>query len=197
MKRRTLVSAAIVPVVAAWHSLARPAARKVRLGMLGGSGDPVSLRDQLEPFRQGLRELGWSEGQNLAPIEFRSSDGKHERFPALIDELLRLDLDLLVTIGPRPAMLAKEVTKTLPIVAVAVDDPVEMGLVASVARPGGNITGISAAFSGGGLLEKRLQLLKEIVPAARRFAIVFNPITVPPKGSPKSCRGGKPGWASR
>ena len=85
-------------------------------------------------------------------------------------------------------MLAKDATKTLPIVALGVDDPVEMGLVASIARPGGNITGISAAFSG--LLAKRLQLLKDIVPAARRFAVVFNPISV----SPKTLADSVPGW---
>jgi putative tryptophan/tyrosine transport system substrate-binding protein len=126
-----------------------------------------------------LRELGWIEGQNLAPIELRYAEGKDERIPALLDELLRLDLDVLVTTSPRPALLAKEATKTLPIVAIAVDDPVQMGLVASLARPGGNITGVSAAFQG--LLAKRLQLLKDIVPAARRFAVVFNPNSVPPK----------------
>jgi putative ABC transport system substrate-binding protein len=76
-------------------------------------------------------------------------------------------------------MLAKEATKTLPIVALGVDDPVQMGLAASIARPGGNVTGISAAYAG--LVEKRFQLLKDIVPAARRFAFVFNPNTVPPK----------------
>jgi len=84
--------------------------------------------------------------------------------------------------------LAKEATKTLPIVAIAVDDPVEMGLVTSIARPGGNITGISAAFFG--LLAKRLQLLKDIVPAARRFAVVFNPISA----SPKSVADNVPRW---
>jgi putative ABC transport system substrate-binding protein len=178
MKRRMLFSTAIALVVAARRSVAQPAARKVRIGFLSGSmPDPATLRSQVEPLRQGLRELGWVEGQNLAPIEFRWAEGKLERLPVLLDELLRLDLDLLVTTSPRPAMLAKEATKTLPIVALAIDDPVQMGLAVSIARPGGNITGISAAFAG--LLEKRLQLLKEIVPAARRFAVVYNPETVP------------------
>jgi putative ABC transport system substrate-binding protein len=139
----------------------------------------VTLRSTVEPFRQSMRELGWTEGQNLAPIEFRWAEGKDERYPALLDELLRLNLDLLVTVGLRAALLAKEATRTLPIVAMGVDDPVQMGLVASIARPGGNITGISAAFTG--LLAKRLQLLKDIMPAARRFAVVFNPATAPPK----------------
>jgi len=180
MKRRMLFSTAIALVVAARRSVAQPTARKVRIGFLGSSTpDPVTLHTQVDPLRQGLRELGWTEGQNLAPIEFRWAEGKYERFPVLLDELLRLDLDLLITVSPRPAMLAKEATKTMPIVALAVDNPVAMGLVASIARPGGNITGVSAAFSG--LLEKRLQLLKDIVPTARRFAIVFNPASVPPK----------------
>ena len=156
----------------------------------------VTLRNQVDPFRQGLRELGWSEGQNLAPIEFRWAEGKHERFPALLDELLRLDLDLLVTISPRPAMLAKEATKTLPIVALAVDDPVTMGLVASIARPGGNITGISAAFAG---------LLREAPATAEGNRARGAPVRgrVQPdhraaKGA-RRCRArdGKPAWASR
>jgi len=178
MKRRMVFSTAIALVVAA-PALSQPSTRKPRIGYQGGSHDPVTLRYTVEPFRQGLRELGWTEGQNLAPIEFRWAEGKDERYPALLDELLRLDLDLLVTVGLRAALLAKEATRTLPIVAIGVDDPVQMGLVASIARPGGNITGISAAFTG--LLAKRLQLLKDIVPAARRFAVVFNPATAPPK----------------
>jgi putative ABC transport system substrate-binding protein len=177
--RRTLVLACASAGVGIPRGVfAQPVARKVRIGFLSASTpDPWTLRSQVEPLRQGLRELGWIEGQNLAPIEFRWAEGKLERLPALLAELLRLDLDLLVTTSPRPAILAKESTKTVPIVALAVDDPVQMGLVASIARPGGNITGISAAF--GGLLEKRLQLLTDIVPAARRLAVVFNPATVP------------------
>lgn len=180
MRRRSLFGAGLALATGQRIAIAQPVARKFRIGFLGSSPpEPAVLRSQAEPFRLGLRELGWTEGQNLAPIEFRWAEGKYERFPALLDELLRLDLNLLVTVSPRPAMLAKEATKTLPIVALAVDDPVAMGLIASIARPGGNITGVSAAFSG--LLEKRLQLLKDIVPTARRFAIVFNPASVPPK----------------
>ncbi len=180
MKRRMLCSVAVALVASTVRSEAQPAARKFRIGFLGSStADPLTVRSQVDPLRQGLRELGWTEGQNLAPIEFRWAEGRYERFPALLDELLRLDLDVLVTVSPRPALLAKEATKTLPIVTLAVDDPVATGLVANIARPGGNITGVSAAFSG--LLEKRLQLLKDILPTARRFAVVFNPASVPPK----------------
>jgi putative ABC transport system substrate-binding protein len=180
MKRRMICSAAVALAASTRLSAAQPARRKVRVGFLGSSTpDPLTLRTQVDPLRQALRDLGWTEGENLAPIEFRWAEGRYERFPPLLVELLSLDLDLLVTVSPRLAMLAKEATKTLPIVALAVDDPVAMGLVTSIARPGGNITGVSAAFSG--LLEKRLQLLKDILRTARRFAVVFNPASVPPK----------------
>jgi putative tryptophan/tyrosine transport system substrate-binding protein len=172
--------AAIVAALAAFAtpSGAQPrTAGKARLGLLSASTpDPITLRTQIEPLRQGLRELGHVEGRNLS-IEMRWAEGKFDRLPALLDELLRSDIDILMTTSPRPALLAKEAVKTLPIVAVGVDDPVKSGLVADHIRPGGNITGISAAFDG--LLQKRLQLLKDILPAARRFAIVFNPNTLP------------------
>lgn len=179
MKRRCLFGAWIALTAAHHAAWAQHVARKPRIGWLSAATpEPATLRTQVEPFREGLRELGWIEGQNLALIEFRWAGGKFERLPALLAELLRLDLDLLVTTSPRPAMLAKEAApKTLAIVALAVDDPVQMGLAASIARPGGNVTGISAAFAG--LMEKRLQLLKEIVPEARRFAVVSNPASVP------------------
>lgn len=184
VSRRNAFVALAAPL-AAW---AQPAGRKARIAFLGGSTpDPGTLRSQVEPLRQGLRELGWAEGQNLT-IEFRWAEGKYERLPGLLDELLRFQPDLLVTVGPRPTMLVKDAVKTLPIVAVGVDDPVQMGLAASITRPGGNITGLSTAF--GGILQKRLQLLKDIVPTARRFAIVFNPNTVPPKALADAV----PGW---
>lgn len=93
--------------------------------------DPATQRIQVEPLRKGLRELGWVEGKNLV-IAFRWAEGKLERLPALLDELMRLEPDVLMTTSPRPAMLAKAATQTIAIVAVAVDDPVQMGLVASI-----------------------------------------------------------------
>jgi len=153
---------------------------KARVGFLAaGNSEPISIRTTIEPFRQGLRELGHVEGHNLT-IDFRFAEGRYERLPGLLDELLRLDPDVLLTSGPRPTMVARDATKTVPIVAAAVDDPVQMGLAVNHARPGGNITGISAAFDG--ILQKRLQLLKDIVPAARRFAVLFNPDTAPRAG---------------
>lgn len=168
--RRSAVAAAILAFVA--PLAAQPRARQPRIAWLGNGTDPGSLNSTLEPFRRGLRELGWIEGQNLAPMELRFAQGQFDRYPALLDELLRLQPDVLVTLGPRASMLAKEATQTLPIVALAVDDPVVTGLVTNIARPGGNVTGVSAAFDG--LLQKRLQVFKEILPSARRFAILFN-----------------------
>ena len=179
MRRRPLLGAGLALAACHGRAVAQRVASKTRIGWLSAAApEPWTLRAQVEPFRQGLRVLGWTEGQNLAPIEFRWAEGKFERLPALLGELLRIDLDVLVTTSPRPAMLAKEAApRTLPIVALGVDDPVQMGLAASIARPGGNITGISAADAG--LMEKRFQLLKDIVPAARRFAVVSNPASVP------------------
>ncbi|MEP7085322.1 MAG: ABC transporter substrate-binding protein [Betaproteobacteria bacterium] len=175
--RRDAIVVALVAFAAPVAAQPKPAARKVRIAFLSGSTpDPATLRTQIVPLRQGLRELGWVEGQNLV-IDFRWAEGKLERLPGLLDELIRFEPDVLITTSPRPAMLAKDATKSIPIVAVAVDDPVQMGLVPSITRPGGNITGVSAAFDG--LLQKRLQLLKDIVPTSRRFAVLFNPNTLP------------------
>jgi putative ABC transport system substrate-binding protein len=155
--------------------IAQPAVRMARIGFIGASApDPAVLRTWVEPLRQGLRELGYVEGQNFT-IEFRWSEGKQERLPGLLAELIALAPDVLVTIGPRVAVLAKDATATIPVVALGVDDPVLAGLAVSHARPGRNITGLSGAFEG--ILEKRLQLMKVIVPAARCFAVLSNPFT--------------------
>lgn len=176
-RRAAMATALAVLSALAARAGAQPrAAGKARLGVLSASTpDPITLRTQIEPLRRGLRELGHVEGRNLS-IDLRWAEGKFDRLPALLDELLRLEIDVLITTSPRPALIAKEAVKTLPIIAVGVDDPVRSGLVADRTRPGGNITGISAAFDG--LMQKRLQLLKDILPGARRFAIVFNPNTV-------------------
>ena len=171
MRRRTIVLVSLL----AWPlgGIAQPAARMARIGFVGGTARD-SQRTWVEPFRQGLRELGYVEGQNFT-IEFRWQEGKEERLPGLLAELIGLAPDVLVTIGPRPAILAKGATTTIPVVALGVDDPVAAGLAVSLARPGRNITGLSGAFEG--ILEKRLQVMKDIVPAARRFAVLSNPFT--------------------
>ncbi|MDR6858922.1 ABC transporter substrate-binding protein [Variovorax guangxiensis] len=168
-----MIGTAVALVAAPWAALAQSVARKARIGFLSGARlGPESTRGMVEPFQRGMRELGNVEGQNLT-IEFRWADGKQERLPELLAELLRLELDVLVTTGNHAPMLAKQANSTLPVVAVAIDDPVQMGLALSIARPGGNITGISGSFTG--ILAKRLQLLKDVVPSARRFAVLFNP----------------------
>jgi putative ABC transport system substrate-binding protein len=172
--RRTLIGTAVA-LAAPQAVLAQPVARKVRLAFLGGTGpDSGTMTNLVGPFRLGMRELGYVEGQNLT-IEFRWGEGQPVRLPALLAELIQLDPDVLVTSGPGPALVAKDATSSLPVVAVAVDDPVQMGLAASFARPGRNFTGVSAAFSG--ILAKRLQLLKDFVPSARQFAVLYNPHT--------------------
>lgn len=181
--RRALIGTAVSLVAAPWAGLAQPAVRQVAIGFLSGTAlGPGPTQGMVEPFRRGMRDLGYIEGQNLT-IEFRWAEGKPERLPELLAELLRLDLAVLVTTGNGPAILAKQATTTLPLVAVAVDDPVQIGLATSIARPGGNITGISGAFSG--VLAKRFQLLKDIVPSARKFAVLFNPSSATRSGIEK------------
>jgi ABC-type uncharacterized transport system substrate-binding protein len=141
-----------------------------RIGFLGG----VSLSAQTarhEAFRQGLRELGYVEGKNIV-IDWRSADGKLDRLPALASELVRLKVDIIVTPGASPTRAAKAATSTIPIVMTQVGDPVGSGFVASLARPGGNITGLSTFDPelGG----KRLELLKEVVPKLSRVAVFGN-----------------------
>lgn len=151
--------------------LAQP--RKVRIGFLGGiSPDAPAQRTALDPFRRALRELGYVEGQNLE-IHFRWADGQPDRLPGLAAELVRLEPDVIVAMGPGPAFAAKRATTTVPVVAAVVDNPVETGLVADFVRPGGNVTGISSM--GGEVFDKRLQLLKELVPSLRRVAVLMNP----------------------
>ncbi|MCW5657523.1 MAG: ABC transporter substrate-binding protein [Burkholderiaceae bacterium] len=163
--------------LSAWplRGVAQPVGKMARIGFIGGSApDPVVLRTWVEPMRQGLRELGYVEGQHFT-IDFRWSEGNQERLPGLLAELLALLPDLLVVLGPRMAILAKDATTAIPIVALAIDDPVAAGLAVSHARPGRNVTGLSGAFQG--IVEKRLQLMKDIVPTARRFAVLTNPFT--------------------
>ncbi len=135
--------------------------------------DAASNAANLGAFRQGLAELGYAEGQNFV-IEYRSADGRTERLGDLATELVRLKVDVIVTRGTPAALAAKQATQTIPVVMASSGDPVVEGIVASLARPGGNITGlyIIAPPELGG---KRLQLLKEAVPGASRIGILWNP----------------------
>ena len=138
-----------------------------RIGFLGAT-DPSTNVARIEGFRQGLRDLGYLEGKNIV-IEYRWAEGKTERLPSLAAELVSLKVDIIVTAGPAVTRPAKETTSTIPIVMSFDNDPVGSGFVSSLARPGGNITGLSALFPE--LSGKRLELLKEIVPRLSRVAV--------------------------
>jgi putative ABC transport system substrate-binding protein len=149
---------------------AQPARRVYRVGVL--EVVPVASNGaNLSAFRQGLKELGYVEGQNLV-IEYRSADGRAPRFPELAIELVRLKVDVIVTRGTPATLAAKSVTQTLPIVTASSGDPVSTGLVASLAHPGGNVTGLGTLATE--VEGKRLELLKEMVPRIARIGILFN-----------------------
>lgn len=142
-----------------------------QIGILAQSSS-YFLSSQLEAFRQGLRELGYVEGKNIV-IEHRHAEGKLDRLPALAGELVRLKVDVIVAASTPAALAAKNATKEIPIVFETIGDPVVSGVVASLARPGGNITGIT--MGGAELYGKRLELLKETIPKLSRAAILLNP----------------------
>src|SRR5499425_1384938 len=149
-------------------ALAQQPAKISRVGFLSATRFSA-IPGRVEAFRQGLRALGYVEGKNIV-IEYRSAEGKIERVPNLATELVRLKVDVIVTGGPQSTRAAKNATLTIPIVMAFDDDPVGNGFVASLARPGGNITGLSTLapeISG-----KRLELLKEIVPNLSRVAVL-------------------------
>jgi len=133
-------------------------------------GSSSAYFSRVEAFEQGLRELGYTLGSNIA-IEYRYADGKEDRLPALVADLVRLRVDIIVAGGGNATLAAKNATKTIPIIISGASDPVGTGLVASLARPGGNITGltgISPDLSG-----KRLELLKEVIPGVSRVAVLL------------------------
>jgi putative ABC transport system substrate-binding protein len=144
-----------------------------RIGYLStGSGTSSYLRP-LEAFRQGLRDLGWVEGQNII-IEYRYAQGRPDRLPGLAEELVRLKVDVIAA-SPTPAVqAARNATRTIPIVGMGLTEPVALGLVASLARPGGNVTGVAYSFDAN-IVGKQLELLREVVPKARRVAVLSNP----------------------
>jgi ABC-type uncharacterized transport system substrate-binding protein len=153
---------------------AQQSQKLARIGYLTGSSISV-ITERTEAFRQGLRDLGYIDGKNIE-IAWKSADGKLDRLPALAADLVRLKVDTIVTTGAAPTRAAKQATKTVPIIMAQDIDPVGSGFVASLAHPGGNITGLSSLsvdISG-----KRLELLKEIVPRLSHVT-VFGTLTVP------------------
>jgi putative ABC transport system substrate-binding protein len=145
-----------------------------RIGWLGGP-TRASAEFFIGAFQEGLKERGWVEGRNLA-IEWRFADGQAERLPGLASELIVRQVDAIVVPSTPTALAAKRATATIPIVTVAVGDPVALGLVASLARPGGNVTGLTA-MADARIMGKVVSLLREAVPTANRLGLLWNPAT--------------------
>jgi putative tryptophan/tyrosine transport system substrate-binding protein len=170
MKVLALALALLAAPLAAEAQLA--AGRVHRIGFLG-SGSVTSDPRTREAFREGLRELGWVEGQNIV-IEYRFAEGRPDRLRDLAAELVRLKVDVIAA-GPTPPVLAaKKATEAIPIVGMSLTDPIGLGLIASLAHPGGNVTGVAYGV-GMETFGKGLELLKEIAPKVRRVAILSNP----------------------
>jgi putative ABC transport system substrate-binding protein len=174
LKRREFISL-VGGASVAWPLAARAQqpTKIPRVGLLS-TFSPSETRPWHQALRQGLRDLGWVEGENIS-IEYRYAEGRLDRLPALATDLVRLQVDLIFTDTTSPALAVKNVTRTIPIVVASASDFIETGLAQSLARPGGNITGLDqiAPELGG----KRLELLKQIMPQLARAAVVRNPAT--------------------
>jgi putative tryptophan/tyrosine transport system substrate-binding protein len=168
MKKSNVLFAVTILILGSVHlAEAQQPTKNPRIGFLIATS-PATSTARMEVFRQGLRELGYVEGKNII-IDYRSAEGKTDRVPGLAAELVRLKVDVIVTGGPADTRAAKEATNTIPIVMAFDTDPVGNGFVSSLARPGGNITGLSNLASE--ISGKRLELLKEIVPKLSRVAV--------------------------
>jgi putative ABC transport system substrate-binding protein len=158
----------VVVLLSCFGAEAQQPARTARIGLLSLSAGP---NPNMDVFR-GLRELGWIEGKNLS-VEYRWAAGEQDRLPGLAADLVRRKVDLIVTSSTPAAVAAKQATTTIPIVITFVADPVGSGLVASLARPGGNITGMTTLTPE--LVAKRLELIKQVAPRASRIAVLWDP----------------------
>jgi putative ABC transport system substrate-binding protein len=174
MKRRQLI-ALLGGAGVAWSLKARSQqpAKLPTIGFLvAGAPSPYGHGQWVAAFVQGLRELGWIEGQTVA-IEFRWAEGRTERYVEIAREFVQLKVDVIVTSATPPSVAIKQATSVIPIVFASAGDPVGAGLVASLARPGGNVTGL--ALQSTELTGKRLELLREVLPGLRRLALLGNP----------------------
>jgi ABC-type uncharacterized transport system substrate-binding protein len=168
-----MISGGLVAAPLAVESQQQPG-KVPRIAWLGGQARETA-HPYVRAFQGGLKDLGWVEGQNLV-IEWRFSGGRAELLPAFAAELVRLRVDLILVPSTPTALAAKNATTTIPLVTVAVGDPVALGLVSTLARPGGNITGLTSTI-GPEIAGKQLELLKETVPKVFRIALLWNPST--------------------
>jgi putative ABC transport system substrate-binding protein len=169
---RILLAIAAGMLLMPLDALAQTSAKVYRIGVLDMTPPDLNSPNQ-KAFYEELRQRGYVEGQNLV-VERRNAAGQIDQLPALARELVALRPDLIIASGPQPNRATKDATSTIPIVMIAVADPVRVGLVASLARPGGNITGV-ATIAPGGIMAKLLDLLHQVVPKATRIAVLVNP----------------------
>ena len=169
MDRRHFLLASLAAAVAApLAGEAQQAGKKYRIGCLF-NGNPTQSAPTADAFRQGMRELGWVDGQNVS-LEYRWADGNLDRLPALAADLVRLPVDVIHLAGGPAIRAVQQITRTIPIVVAIMSDPVVYGFVTSFARPGGSITGLAVQFED--LASKQMQLVKETLPNAARVAIL-------------------------
>jgi putative tryptophan/tyrosine transport system substrate-binding protein len=172
MNRRVFLSVVTGSLLAAPLGVeAQQAGRVYRIAYLGNSSAALEA-DLVSAFRQGLRDLSYVEGRNIV-IEYRWAEGRNDRFAALVAEVVRLKVDVIVTSGTPATQAAKEGAQTIPVVVAAMGDPISAGVVLGLARPGGNVTGLASMSPE--IDGKRLELLKELLPGVSRFAVIWNP----------------------